>query len=176
MIVVVVTEEEISDGGLSYFSDSSQHCLQHTEIKLMINLSGPHLGLVVVHGIHHHDPLLCDHKHGHVEPVVREAVHAISHLLAGRETLLGEAELALLSLLAAGVGEDAEAGGENQKDFLHHGVAIWSGLVRRWRGRFILFRVEIHCAEKYVAVHHQHYQVSIGNLTSEFLYFLLKII
>ena len=77
-------------------------------------LSSLHLSLVVVHGIHGHHSLGRDDKHGHVEAVIREAVDAGCHLLAGGEPLLGQAELALLPLLSAGVGEDAEAEGENQ--------------------------------------------------------------
>ena len=98
-------------------------------------LSGLHLSLVVVHRIHDHDPLACDDKHRHVEPVVREAVDPRGHFLAGREALLGQAQLPLLPLLSAGVGEDPEDGGENQEDRLHAGDGrIASGGVRRWRG------------------------------------------
>ena len=114
MIIVVVTEEEISDGSLGHFSYFSQHCLQTHRWVGMKRLSSLHLSLVVVHGIHGHHSLGRDDKHGHVEAVIREAVDAGCHLLAGGESLLGQAELALLPLLSAGVGEDAEAEGENQ--------------------------------------------------------------
>ena len=114
MIVVVMTEEEISDGSLGHFSYCGQHCLQTQRLPGLRGLSCLYLSLVVVHRIHHHDPLGRHHKHGHVESVIGEAVHSGGHLLAGGETLLGQAQLPLLPFLPAGVGEDAQAGRDNQ--------------------------------------------------------------
>ena len=117
MIIVVVTEEEISDGSLGHFSYFSQHCLQIQRLSVIERKEKTlrlDLSLVVVHRIHDHDALCRHHKHGHVKSVIGEAVDSSGHLLAGGETLLGQAERALLPLLSAGVGEDAEAEGENQ--------------------------------------------------------------
>ena len=50
---------------------------------------------------------------------------------------------------------------------------IWWG--EEMEGRFIVFSLKIHCAEKYVAVHHHQHRSSIGNFQSEHFNILVKI-
>ena len=64
MVPMVVTVEQILDGSICDVSDLSQHVL----------------GMLVIHGVNHHDTLLGHNEHGVGDAIVSEGIHIRCHL------------------------------------------------------------------------------------------------